>query len=105
LDRFRVSEGCPGGQRILAMELGRVSRTKRGGNSPLGVSGRAVEQRPLGENHHIAVGRGAPRGVKTSNSAPHHEKARPYSLGHAMKSTRRMMHLKGAPMLALQAAA
>jgi hypothetical protein len=57
--------------------------------------------------------------VKTSNSAPHHEKARPYSLGHAVKSMCRVMHLKGGrrgcgssvlrdlgePTLALQAAA
>jgi hypothetical protein len=33
--------------------------------------------------------------VKASNSASHHEKARPYSLGHKVKSTRDMMHLKG----------
>jgi hypothetical protein len=29
--------------------------------------------------------------VKTSNSAPHHEKARPYSFGHVLKSMRGMM--------------
>jgi hypothetical protein len=51
--------------------------------------------------------------VKASNSAPHHEKARPYSIGHEVKSTRDMLHLKGGteavpcyigePTLALQA--
>jgi hypothetical protein len=35
--------------------------------------------------------------VKTSNSAPHHEKARTYPLGHAVKSMRDMTHLKGPP--------
>jgi hypothetical protein len=45
--------------------------------------------------------------VKTSNSAPHHEKARPYSLGHTLKSMCGVMHLKGGPAVqrfALQAA-
>jgi hypothetical protein len=52
--------------------------------------------------------------VQTSNSAPHYEKARPYSLGHAVKSMVGVMHLKGGhrssvlrdlgePTLALQA--
>jgi hypothetical protein len=35
--------------------------------------------------------------VKTSNSAPHHEKARTYPLGHALKSMCGVMHLKGGP--------
>jgi hypothetical protein len=41
--------------------------------------------------------------VKTSNPAPHHEKARPYSLGHELKSTRGMMHLKGGSTTAFTA--
>jgi hypothetical protein len=34
--------------------------------------------------------------VKPSNSASHHEKARPYSADHALKSTHDVMRLKGA---------
>jgi hypothetical protein len=34
--------------------------------------------------------------VKPSNSASHHEKARPYSADHALKSMHDAMRLKGA---------
>jgi hypothetical protein len=82
LDCFCVSEGGTRGQSILAVKLGRISSAKCRGNSALRVCGGAVEQRALGKDHHIAFSGSAPRSVKTSNSAPHYEKARPYSLCH-----------------------
>jgi hypothetical protein len=116
LDCFRVGKRRARGQSILAVKLRGISGAERGGNSPLRVRGGAVEERAFGKHHYITIGGSAPRSVKTSNSAPHHEKARPYSLGHEMKSTRGVMHLKGArgssvsrdlgePLVALQGAA
>jgi basic membrane protein A len=95
LDCFRVSESRTCRQSVLSMQLRRISRAQRRRYSALRVRGGAVEQRSLGEDHHVAVAGSAPRSVKTSNPAPYHEKARPYSLGHELKSTRGMMHLKG----------
>lgn len=115
LDCLGVSEGGTCRQCVLPVQLRRITSAERSRDSSLSVRGGAVEQRPLGENHHIAVSGGAPRGVKTSNSAPHNQKARSYSLGHALKSTRDVRHLKGPPeecfrdpgesVVALQAAA
>src|SRR5204863_5560064 len=87
-DRFRVSEGGARCQSILPMQLGRVSGAECCGDSPLRVSGRAIEERPFGQHHYVVVSRGAPCSVKTSNSASHYEKARSYPLGHALKSMR-----------------
>src|SRR5205823_4447051 len=67
----------------------------RSSNSALRIRRRAVEKGSLGEHHHVAIGGSAPCGVKTSNTASHHEKARSYPLGHTLKSMRDMMHLKG----------
>jgi hypothetical protein len=78
------------------MQLRRISGAQCSGDSALGIRRRTVEKRSLGQHQHIAVSGSAPCGVKTSNSAPHHEKARPYPLGHALKSMRDTMRLKGA---------
>jgi hypothetical protein len=43
------------GERILAMQLGRVSGAERGGNATLRIRCRAVEERALGKHHHIAA--------------------------------------------------
>jgi basic membrane protein A len=100
LDCFRVGEGRTCCQSVPSVQLRRISCAKRGGDPSLSVGRGAVEQRSLGQHHHVAVGGSAPCGVKTSNSAPHNEKARPYSLGHALKSMRGMMRLKGVDRLA-----
>src|SRR5215210_2911822 len=86
LDCFGVSESGTRGQSVPAVQLRGITSAESCRDSTLGIGGGAVEQRPLGENHHIAVGGGAPRGVKTSNSASHHQKTRSDSLGHVMKS-------------------
>jgi len=115
LNCFCVSERGTGGQSVPPVQLGRISGAECRRDSALRVGSGAVEKRALGEHHHIAFSGSAPRSVKTSNSAPHYEKARPYSLGHELKSTCGMMHLKGGrrgsvlrdlaePTLALQAA-
>ena len=78
------------------MQLGRISSAEGRGDPTLGVSGSAIEQRPLGKHHHVAVCGSAPCGVEPSNSASHHEKARPYSADHALKSMHDVMRLKGA---------
>jgi hypothetical protein len=95
LDCFRISEGRAGGKSILSMQLGRISGAKCCGDSALGVRRRAIEQGSLGQHHHVAVRGGAPCGVEPSNSASHHEKARPYSADHALKSMHDVMCLKG----------
>src|SRR5205085_2522892 len=82
-------------QSILSMQLGRVSGAQCCGDSPLRISGRTIEERAFGQHHYVVVGRGAPCSVKTSNSASHYEKARPYPLGHALKSMRDDGPLKG----------
>jgi hypothetical protein len=92
LDCFGVSEGRTRCQSVLSMQLRRISGAQRRRDSALRIGSGAVEQRPLGEDHHVAVAGSAPRSVKTSNSASHHEKARPDSFGHEVKSTRGMMH-------------
>jgi hypothetical protein len=86
LDSFCVSEGGARRQGVLPVELWRISGAKCSGNSTLGVRRRAIEQRPLGQHHHVAVRGSAPCSVQPSNSASHHEKARPYSADHALKS-------------------
>src|SRR5689334_7117991 len=62
---FRIAQRRAGGECIATVQLGRVSSPKCRGNSALGISGRAIEQRPLGENHDVAFGRCPKRGVKT----------------------------------------
>ena len=94
-DCLRVGEGSTCCQSILSMELGRVSSAQCCGDSSLRVSGRTIEERAFGQHHHVVVSRGAPCSVKTSNSASHYEKARPYPLGHALKSMRDEKLLKG----------
>jgi hypothetical protein len=96
LNGLGISEGCSRCECIQSMQLGRVSGAKRGSNSALRVCGGAVEQRALGDNHHVTVSRGAPCSVKTSNSASHYEKARPYPLGHTLKSMRDNNAFEGA---------
>jgi hypothetical protein len=96
LDSFCVSEGSARGQGVLPVQLGRISGAKRRRDPALSVCSRAIEQRPLGQHHHVAVSGRAPCGVETSNSASHHEKARTYSADHALKSMRDVMCLKGA---------
>ncbi len=79
---LRIAERRACCQGILTVKLRRVSGAQRRRNSTLRVGCGAIEERPLGEDHHVAVGGSAPRSVKTSNPASHHQKARPYSLGH-----------------------
>jgi hypothetical protein len=99
LDSFCVSEGGARRQRVLPVQLGRISGAQCGGNAALGIRRRAVEQRPLGQHHHVAVRGSAPCSVEPSNSASHHEKARPYSADHALKSMHDVMRLKGGPTI------
>ena len=57
------------------MQLRRISRAERRGNPALRVRGRAVEERPLGEQQHVAVLRRAPRGVQPRDAAADDEKS------------------------------
>jgi hypothetical protein len=82
---FRVGERGTRRQSVLAMQLRRISRSQRGGDSTLRIRSGAVKKGAFGKDHHVAVSRGAPRSVKTSNSASHYEKARSYPLGHVLK--------------------
>jgi hypothetical protein len=85
-DRLRITQRRARRERVLAMQLRRISSAERGGDSSLRISSCAVEQRPFGEHHYFAVGGSAPGSVKTSNSASHHQKARSQSLSHELKS-------------------
>ena len=95
LHRLRIAERGTRGQRILPMQLRRISGAQCRGDPALSVGRRAVEQRSLGQHHHVAVRGSAPCSVKTSNSAPHHQKARTYPLGHVLKSMRDVRCMKG----------
>ena len=76
LDRGGVAQRGAGGEGVLAVERRRVAGTERGGDPALGVGGGAVEQRPLGQQEHVAVLRRAPRGVQSRDAAADHEEAR-----------------------------
>src|SRR5205085_9417138 len=101
LYRFRVAERRTRCQRILSMQLGRVSSTEGGGDSALGIGSRAVEQRALGKHDNVATGRSTPGGVKAGDTTSYHQKARSYSLSHALKSTRTRMPFEGVVSLRL----
>src|SRR5450759_4212802 len=86
LDCLCVAERRARSERVDPVKLGRISRSKRGGNSSLGIRGGAVEQRPLGEHHHVALGRCPKRRMEPCNSASNNEQACPYAVCHGVKS-------------------
>ena len=57
LDCFGVTQRRTCGERVLPVQLRRISGAERCRDSALCVGGGAVEQRALGEHHHIAVRR------------------------------------------------
>ena len=77
----RVAERGAGGQRVAPMELRRIAGAERGGDAALRVGGRAVEERPLGDEHDVAVVGRAPRGVQPRDAAADDEESGPK--GHA----------------------
>ena len=81
LDRGGVAQRCAGRERIPAVERRRISRAERRRDPSLGVRRRAVEQRALGEQQHVAVLRGAPRGVQARDAAADDEEAGAKSFG------------------------
>src|SRR6185437_7076002 len=93
---LRIGQGGTRRQSVLPVQLRRISGSQRGGDSSLSVSGGAVEQRAFRHDHYVAVSRGTPCSVKTSNSASHYEKARSYPLGHGLKSMRDERSFEGA---------
>ena len=77
LDCFGVTQRRAGCQSVAPMELRRISRAQRCRNSTLCVGCCAIEQRALGEHHHLAFRRCAKRRVQTRNAASDDEKACP----------------------------
>ncbi|MDZ7635030.1 MAG: hypothetical protein U5L72_11645 [Bacteroidales bacterium] len=75
LHRLPVAERRPGGQGVLAVQLGRIARAEGGGDPALGVRGRAVVQRTLGEDEDLAVRGGPPRRVQAGDAAADDEEA------------------------------
>ena len=55
LYRGGIAERSSGGERILTVQLGRISRSQRGGDPALRIRGRAVEERALRENHYVTA--------------------------------------------------
>src|SRR6266542_3310392 len=86
LDCLSVTQRCTGCECVTPVQRGRVSGAERGRDSALGVSCRAVEQRPFREHHHIGVGRCSERGMEACNAASNDEKAGSYALWHGVKS-------------------
>jgi hypothetical protein len=82
----RVAERRAGGERVLPVQRRRIAGAERRGDAALGVRGRAVEQRPLGEQHDVAVLRRAPRGVQPGDAAADDEKTSADTLGHRSES-------------------
>src|SRR5262245_21038940 len=68
------------------MQLGRIPSAEGGGYSTLGVSGRAVEQRALGDDENVIGLRGTPGGVEACDAASHDEKPRSNPVGHDRES-------------------
>jgi hypothetical protein len=100
LDRRGITQGGTGGKRVLPVQLGRITGPERGGDSTLGVRGRAVEERPLGQDHHFALSRCPPGRMQSRHAAADHEEAGSYALSHAPKSTCQRDVLKGQERLA-----
>jgi hypothetical protein len=86
LDCFGITQRGAGRQCIAAVQCRRISGTERSSNSTLGIRGRAVEQRPLGQHHHVSFRRCPERRVETCNAASYDEKAGSYALSHGVKS-------------------
>ena len=83
---FGITQRSAGCQRIAAVQSGRISGAESCSNSSLRICGRAVEQRPLGQHHHVTFRRCPERRVKTCNAASYDEKAGSYALSHGVKS-------------------
>ncbi len=83
LHRRRVAERRARGERVLPVQRRRVAGAERRGDSALRVGGRAVEQRALREQQHVAVLRRAPCGVQSGDAAADDEKASANAIGHA----------------------
>ena len=86
LDRLSASQMLRRGACVAAMQLGRISGAKRRGDSALSIRRRAVEQRPLGQHHHVSFGRCPERRVEPCNAASDNEKACSDALCHGVKS-------------------
>jgi hypothetical protein len=67
-DGRRIAERGAGGQRVLSMEIRRITSAECGSDSALGVRRRAVEQRPLGQQQDVAEARCAPGGMQPGNT-------------------------------------
>ena len=85
LDGGRVAQRRSRGERVATMQRRRVTRAECGGDAALRIGGRAVEQRALGEEQHVAVLRRAPCGVQAGDPAADDEEAGDETLGHHCK--------------------
>jgi hypothetical protein len=90
-----VAQRGPGGERVGAVEGGRVAGAERRGDAALRVRGGRVEERALGEEQHVGVAGGAgaagaraelggaPRGVEPGHAGADDENARAEAVDHA----------------------
>src|SRR6185436_20413978 len=75
LDCRRVAQRRARGERVATVKRRRVTGAERSGDAALGVGGRAVEQRALREQQHVAMLRRAPCGMQAGNPAADDEEA------------------------------
>ena len=69
LDRARAAEATAGAKRVLGMQRRVVVLPDRGGDASLREEARGREQRPLRQDEHVALGRGAERGEEPRHAS------------------------------------
>jgi hypothetical protein len=84
LDGGAIAERGTSRQRIDAMQLGGVARAECRRDSTLRPRRGRVTQRALGENHDIAVVRGAPGGVQPGDSRSNDQESRANAFAQKM---------------------
>jgi len=67
--RRAVAHRGTGGERVLLVQLRRITGADGGGNAALGVRRGAVEERPFGEEHDVARQRRTPGRVQSGDPA------------------------------------
>ena len=76
-NRARPAEAAPRSHRVRGMELGSVVLADGRRDSPLCERARGCEERALGHEHHIRLGRGAQGSEQARDAAPDHQEVCP----------------------------
>ena len=78
-----VAQRCSCGERILSVQVGRVTGAQCGGNASLGIRRRRIKKGALGEDRHRSMGRGAPGSMKSCDSTANNKEPRADPVGHS----------------------